>query len=296
MIWLGVSPAPSSSVPMLARRHRPLPLHTIVLQASSTNLIAAEQIIDQVCAHPTPIIRQGSTWTHRNGEEYKVLMTAPVIQGVVDREKTKLIVIPASDKSETSPHINGHKIHTHTPSESGTKATRLTTLDDFDATAFLTASLEINLHQRFSGENDLPPMIASEEIGSLSASINVSSGSLTPTPARSSPVADGERWVAEHAVNGVAIKGDEENESMIDDEGIRFDAVALQVPPESWSRRREIKKVDKVNLDVDDFLPDEEAMCWLSVSDLARSGIFADDWVGWISHSRCVMRLADEVA
>ncbi len=273
MISLGISPSPSSSILISARRHRPLPFHTVVLQASSSEVVTNEEIFDSLCAYPPPIIRQGLMWTRDDGEDFKVLMTAPVMQGFVERERTKLIVVPAS---VTSP-ADGKKLEEYL-SESGTKATRLTTLDDFDATAFLTAALDIDLHDRFSGENDLPTINGQDE--TEFASLSASSGSITPRPARSSPVADGERWVAEHVTNGGAIKGDVDNESVVGVEGIRFDAVALQVPSDPRNRLREPRKMDKVDLDVDGFLPDEEAMCWLSVSDLARSGIFADDWVG----------------
>jgi hypothetical protein len=96
-------------------------------------------------------------------------------------------------------------------------------------------------------------------------------------------VADGELWEKEQAESLQA--ADDKKVIAVDDisgvSGVRFNAVVLQTPPARTQAATDVKNA-KVILDSDGFMPDEETMCWLSVSDLARSGIFANDFVGLV--------------
>jgi hypothetical protein len=217
-------------------------------------------------------------------------MTAPVAQGVVSREKTKLVIIPAPNEPTTRldglpDGLTGFEQVNKALSTTDTKTSRHSILDEFDPDAFLSAALELG--ERFDqadGDLDTPFVNGLGRDDSDFGSISASSGSLTPRPFRSSPVADGELWEKEQAESLQA--ADDKKAIAVDDiagvSGVRFNAVVLQTPPAWRTQAATGVKNAKVILDSDGFMPDEETLCWLSVSDLARSGIFANDFVGLV--------------
>lgn len=270
--------------------HAPLTLDTVVLQPTHATTAAASvaDLALALAASPHPaIIRQADTWMDRTTPveqaSYRVLMTSPVAQGIVVRDRTKVVLVPYTDGGAHNVNGTGGVASSNSQSPRATASVASRTshrsiLDEFDPDAFLSAALELG--EDFDGVEDRevqPNGLDEADHASLSAS----SGSLTPRPFRDSPVVDGERWQLQNEVReeGPVGVGDDEAPSRSGRHGMRLTAVVMRSRPGLIMDNNGSPLVD-----AEGFLPDDETMCWLSVADLARCGVFADDWVRTARH------------
>lgn len=195
---------------------------------------------------------------------------------------------------------------------SSRSSTHASNADPFDADAFLSASLGIEEEDEDEDEEEeglnedgqLEHFMGGDDGGSSSnaslgsLTLTSPSGSITPKPS-SSPVANGETWLKELTSGGISHGGEKKggDASQIDQHHISYEVQVLLNRP--ISQEAIVKISDKARMkqraskmieedgdedeDEEDFKPDEETKVWLTMSGLARAGVFAGDWVSQTS-------------
>jgi len=350
--WTHLPSSKRSSIKIKLTLLQPIPLNRIILQTQNPRLSSHpenEEDEDQTTVdylHEADskftIFRQGETWDDdRTGRTFEILLTSPVLQGIIVQGLTEIIIVPrisggGDDEAE------GQGLDMVTDGEdsglggsiadvsvrggsggagvggmgsgssvSGSKGGGRK-VDQFDPDNFLSASL---FRDRDDEDEDDDEMNGDghgdddegqrderdddrfvEEDFATPTILSASSGSLTPRPfgsplqryeslsstssATSNVPPDGIR----STTNPPRLASPEGAESD-GFQGVPFEAVVLLRQPRS-ARKDKGKSNQGSSVTKAGEWPDGDSKCWLSMSGLAKAGVFVGDWVGLLERPR----------
>ena len=349
----------SSTIEINITLLQPIPLDRIVLQAQSTRSSSHpdheldpdsapkedkdQSTVDYLHEPDSKFIifRQGETWDdERTGRTYQILLTSPVLQGVIVQGLTEIIIVPrVSGAGEGEEGDEGQRLDLDLDGEDSVLGGSIADLsirgghggiggmsgssvsgskrggkkvDQFDPDNFLSASL---FRDRDDEDEDDDEMNGDghgdddegqrderdddrfvEEDFATPTILSASSGSLTPRPfgsplqryeslsstssATSNVPPDGIR----STTNPPRLASPEGAESD-GFQGVPFEAVVLLRQPRS-ARKDKGKSNQGSSVTKAGEWPDGDSKCWLSMSGLAKAGVFVGDWVGLLERPR----------
>jgi len=353
----------SSTIEINITLLQPIPLDRIVLQAQSTRSSSHpdheldpdsapkedkdQSTVDYLHEPDSKFIifRQGETWDdERTGRTYQILLTSPVLQGVIVQGLTEIIIVPrVSGAGEGEEGDEGQRLDLDLDGEDSGLGGSIADLsirgghggiggmsgssvsgskrggkkvDQFDPDNFLSASLfrdrdeedddemdgdmdedEEERARRAEGDEDEDERTGGnrddrfiEEDFSTPTILSASSGSLTPRPF-GSPLQRYESLSStSSATSNLPLDGNrspndpprlESPEGTESDgfQGVTFEAVVLVRPPRAARRDKGKSKQGSIGTRAGEW-PDGDSRCWLSMSGLAKAGVFVGDWVG----------------
>jgi hypothetical protein len=208
--------------------------------------------------------------------------------------------------SVTAPSVLGE-------TESSLGSRRVNPAVQFDPDNFLSASLFQERHEGDRDEEDedeldeeddedhfdeaIPRRTGTEEDSSTPTVLSASSGSLTPRPfgsplirsdslgsssststPSSIPHPTNTSIPIDHAGNARSSNREDQDDEGF--QGVAFHPIVLSKRPRSRSqgKRKEGPNSTSISTSKEEW-PDEDSKCWLSMSGLARAGVFVGDWV-----------------
>lgn len=279
--------ASSSFIPAKVVLHHPITLSRLVIQSTSQESLSLEELVQHLGREfSTPILRQGSTIKVPKEQEkldFRILLTSPVLQGMVRLGRTEVILVPLEVKEEEEESNLSNGNITLGPASLVSFSSHLSSstkqqhqeerLYNFDADAFLSSSLGISGDDTDQSHDENQSLYDDglSESERDTNSMLLSSGQTTPKQ-WDSPVLAGSEW-EEKVSQRSQENGREKNGKT---RKLTFQALVLDRRPVdlSDSSGNGASKQEKDELDEDD-----EARCWLTLAGMAGAGLFSGDWV-----------------
>jgi hypothetical protein len=367
--WTHLPSSKRSSIEIKLTLLQPIPLDRIVLQTQSPRSSSPpepnnpdpdhkedeDQTTVDYLHEPDSkftIFRQGETWDDdRTGRTFDILLTSPVLQGVVVQGMTEIIIVPRVSRGgeeedggqqgldldgedsglggsitdisvrggggEGGVGLGGMSGSSVSGSKRGGRKA-----DPFDPDNFLSASLfrdrdeeddddmdgegdddederagrderDIDDDDERTGNRDDRSI---EEDFATPTILSASSGSLTPRPF-GSPLQRYESLSStSSATSNVPLDGirsptnpprlaSPEGAESDGFQGVPFEAVVLVRPPRSTRKHKGKSRQGSMMTAKAGEWPDGDSKCWLSMSGLAKAGVFVGDWVGVLERS-----------